>query len=164
MTEKDVNSVMRIQAECYVSSILETEEVIRGRLSGFHETAWVAEDAQGVCGYLLAYKSRAGKITPLGALFDKLDDVDCITLHDLAVSERVKGQGIGNGLARVALDYAIERGLPYSSLVSVQGSQPFWRKLGYEVLEAASSEQEANLMTYERRARYMVKKLAVSRK
>jgi hypothetical protein len=55
MTEKNIDSVMRIQAECYVSSILETAETFSGRLSGFHETAWVAEDAQGVCGYLVAY-------------------------------------------------------------------------------------------------------------
>lgn len=142
MTEADIGSVIHIQAECYVSSILEAEEVIRKRLRKFHETAWVAEDGWGIGAYLVAYRSPMGKITPLDNLFEEVDETDCLCLHDLAVSDRMKGQGIGDGLVAVALGYAMGIGLPYSSLVSVQNAQPFWRKFGYEVWAAVSPEQK----------------------
>ena len=160
MRERDVVSVMQIQAECYVSFIVESEETIRRRLSDFPDTAWVAENQSGICGYLVTYRSRVGNIAPLGSVFEQIADPDCLYLHDLAISERVKGQGLGGQLASLAFGYAIAKGLRYSALVSVQNSQPFWQRLGYEPWMDLSVEHTQNLKTYERQALYMVKTLA----
>lgn len=162
MSERDIGAVLRIQAECYVPHMVEADETIRLRLREFSDTAWVAEDARGICGYLVAYGSRMGKITPLGAMFARFDDADTFYLHDLAVAGRSKGQGVAQTLTRHALEYAAMHGYRFSALVSVQGSQAFWRRLGYEAWEAVLPDQRNNLQTYASHACYMVRQLAAT--
>ncbi|HJV53551.1 MAG TPA: GNAT family N-acetyltransferase [Noviherbaspirillum sp.] len=159
MAEADVASVMRVQSECYAPSMVEAEATLRLRLREFPETAWVAADGQGVCGYLVAYGSRLGKVTPLGAPFGRYDAPDALYLHDLAVSARAKGQGVAKQLVRAALEHAVLRGFLFSALVSVQGSQAFWRALGYVPWDSLRPDQRSNLLTYESRACYMVNRL-----
>ncbi|QDZ30688.1 GNAT family N-acetyltransferase [Noviherbaspirillum sp. UKPF54] len=159
MSGQDVAAVLRIQSACYAPSMVEAEETIRQRLREFPGTAWVAQDEQGICGYLVAYPSRVGNITPLGATFGKTDAADTLYLHDLAVAPRAKGQGVAKALAGCALEQARLRGLRFSALVSVQDSRAFWRALGYETWDALPPQQQACLLTYEGQACYMVKRL-----
>lgn len=163
MNEKDIAAVLQIQAENYVSSMVETETIVRCRLRDFPETAWVAEDAHTVCGYLVAYPSRVGHVTSLASGFETVDDADCLYLHDLAIAKRAKGQGMGRSLVQGAWDDALARGLRCSTLVSVQDSQRFWHALGYVVSDEMPDAQRVKLMTYDSPAHYMVKNLARTR-
>lgn len=159
MAEQDIPAVLAIQAECYASELLESAEIIRQRLLAFPELAWLAEDAAGVCAYLFGYRSRAGKVTPLGGAFAAPDDADCLYLHDLAVAARAAGRGIGPALVQRLLDQGRAARLRYSALVSVQDSQGFWRRQGYAEQAALDAEQRANLASYGVPALYMVKPL-----
>lgn len=157
MTENDISSVLAIQSECYVAEAIESEVTIRARLRIAPTCAWIAEDAQGTCAYLVGYPSELGKVTPLGNSFDISPLPTSLYLHDLAVSRRVAGQGVGSLLVRFAFESAQSMGLHHSSLVSVQNSAAFWRALGYREQALSDTVQAAHLGTYPTPACYMVK-------
>lgn len=159
MQEGDIPAVLRIQAQVYAAEVLEDEAVIRSRLQAFPQLAWVAEDADGVCAYLFAYHSRVGKVTPLDGEFEQYDEPNCLYLHDLAVAPRAGGRGVGPALVRRNLEQARSSRLRYSALVSVQDSETFWSRQGYEPHEALDSRQQAHLASYRIPAVYMVRSL-----
>lgn len=159
MTQDDVMSVLDVQAHCYAVAMQEDETTLRTRLATAPQSAWVAVDAAGVCAYLVAYPSSLGKITPLGACFDLTWAPDSLYLHDLAVSARAKGKGLGPALVRLAWSVGRDLGLGKSTLVSVQQSQGFWRRLGYEPVVPLQASQAANLATYLGVACYMARSL-----
>ena len=86
MRDTDVAAVYAIQTEAYTSELIEEQSLIQERLRSAPDTAWVAEDQQGVCAYLVAYPGKLGKITPLGAPFSVSAQADSLYLHDLAVA------------------------------------------------------------------------------
>lgn len=159
MSQADIPAVLAVQHECYELLTLEDEATIRARLDTSPDSAWVAEDDDGVCAYLVSYRSTLGKVTPLGGHFDVPPEPDCLYLHDLAITDRSKGSGMGSALVRFALEQAREEGLSYSSLVSVQGSSEFWKRLGYAAFTELDTTQQANLQSYVGLSWYMVKQL-----
>ena len=159
MQESDVPAVLMVQSECYEYLIQEDEATIRARFRTSPNTAWVAEDAYGVCAYLVAYRSCVGKVTPLGGHFDIPPNPDALYLHDLAIANRGKGSGLGAALIHQAWEQARAEGLNYSSLVSVQNSHAFWRRHGYRDFADLNAVQIAHLQSYAGHAWYMVKNL-----
>lgn len=140
----------------------EDEPTIRARLRLAPDSAWVVEDEEGVCAYLMCYRSTVGKVTPLNGLFEPATSGDALYLHDLAVSKRCKGRGAGRALAEHACRAAHAAGLDYAVLVSVQGSKEFWQRLGFAVWDGLTPAQAAILETYEGPAIYMVRQLSSS--
>ncbi len=157
MHQDDIPSVLLIQEECYPPAMVEAEAVIRSRLAASPDTSWVAQDADGICAYLFAYRSLLGKVTPLGGQFHAADNADSLYLHDLAVAKRANGRGIGPALVVFALESARREGLACSSLVSVQDTRGFWQRQGYAEYENADAEQRARLASYPGPCCYMVK-------
>lgn len=156
----DLPVVMAIQQGCYGSETVEAENVIRRRLAAAPDTAWVAENAGGVCAYLVGYRSKLGKLTPLGGDFEPVADGDSLYLHDLAVSAAAAGCGAGRALIEHAWAQGRRFGLKYSALVSVQDSRAFWQKRGYRVLVDLGAEQRQRLATYAGPSYYMVRELS----
>jgi ribosomal protein S18 acetylase RimI-like enzyme len=159
MHERDVPAILAIQSECYEYLIQEDEATIRARFHTSPNTAWVAEDVHGVCAYLVAYRSRVGKVTPLGGHFEIPSAPDSLYLHDLAIAGRGKGSGLGAALIHCAWEQARSEGLNYSALVSVQNSHAFWRRHGYRDFANLDAAESANLQSYAGHAWYMVKDL-----
>lgn len=95
MLAADIGAVLTIQADAYVGEVLEEEAVISARLDTAPDTAWVAQDKQGVQAYLVTYPSRLGLLTALGENFQCAADPDCLYLHDLAVAPAANGAGVG---------------------------------------------------------------------
>ncbi|TCS36045.1 ribosomal protein S18 acetylase RimI-like enzyme [Paucimonas lemoignei] len=160
MRPQDIPSVLRIQAECYAPAMVEDESTIRRRHEIAPDTAWVAEDEEGISAYLVAYRSSLGKITRLGGNFENSAAPNCLYFHDLAVAGRFRGQGAAGALAEFAWNEAQQDGLAYSSLVSVQDSRAYWEALGYRAYQELAQAQQANLNSYPGPAWYMVKSLA----
>jgi predicted N-acetyltransferase YhbS len=160
MDQGDVPDVIAIQAECYRPEIIEDEAAIRARLNLSPDTAWIAEDTDGVVAYLVAYCSDVGKVTPLGGIFPILTEARSLYLHDLAVSDRAKSSGVGMALIQLACAKAQTEGLEYSSLVSVQGSIAYWKKHGYEVWTFLEPDQRLHLHSYGDQGCYMVRRLS----
>jgi predicted N-acetyltransferase YhbS len=159
MQPTDMTAILTIQLECYAPMMVESEPVICARLAACADTAWVAEDQDGVCAYLVAYRSELGKITPLDSSFAHSTPANSLYLHDLAVATRSAGHKVGTRLVDLAYEKAVAEKLLYSCLVSVQGTEKFWQKLGFTIWENLTVAQAEALKTYQPPAYYMSKKL-----
>lgn len=156
----DLSAIHAIQAESYPPSMQEGMDVIRRRIDVATGTCWIALDDIGLCGYLFAYPSTLGAVTPLGGDFSIPPDADTLYLHDLAVSRRMAGRRVGNALFTLAMKNARPRNLHYSALVSVQGSREYWMRQGYQSSEPAPSDVVL-LSDYPADAVYMTKRLGM---
>lgn len=159
MTLSHLPAVMQIQAECYPAAMQEARALIAARLHASPGQCWIAVDDQGPCGYLFAYLSKRGLVTPLDGDFQPQPDPDCLYLHDLAVAVRANGRRIGQQLVACALAQPLTQSLSWSALVSVQDSTLFWERLGYRHGEPVDSRQALHLASYPAPARYMERAL-----
>lgn len=146
--EMDFPAIMAVQGEYYSGHFLEPEATLRARWLASSDTAWVAEDESGVCAYLFGYRSTLGKITSLRGMFEIAERPDTLYLHDLAISKRAVGRGVGTRLVRLAWLLARREGLKYSSLVSLAPARPFWERLGYREYALTDPEQLFRLEGY----------------
>jgi ribosomal protein S18 acetylase RimI-like enzyme len=160
MRPTDLRDVMRIQAEAYVDQMIESESVMAERLDAAPETCWIAESSNGACGYLMGYFSLAGEITPWGMGFSPKPHADLLYLHDLAISKRAAGNGLGPRLVNHAISEAKERNLRGAALVSVQDSKGFWQRLGFEKYLELTPAQRQSLASYHGQAFYMMQQFA----
>jgi len=156
MQREDVPAMLNIQAKCYPPSMNESAQALTARHECCGDTAWVAVDATGAVGaYLVAYRSRRGKVSCLGDAFAHEPQADVLYLHDLAIATEWRGRG----LARVLLDHArqqaLAQGLSGLSLVSVNDTVPFWRQQGFEPVADLSEAALAALATYDGPAVYL---------
>lgn len=154
---EDLNAVLRVQAACYGTAMQEPAAVVRARIEQAGDTAFAAVLAGNLCGYLFAYRSLLGKVTPLGGEFAPASAPDTLYLHDLAVSPRAAGLGIARALARHAGALARREALPWCALVSVQESQAFWERLGFQAARCEGPDARAALAGYPPVALYMAR-------
>lgn len=153
----DLDAVLRVQAECYGPAMQEPAGVIRARLAAAADTAFAASVGGVVLGYLFAYRSALGGVTPLGAAYAPAGAPDTLYLHDLAVSPRAAGRGLARALAGHALALARREALQWCALVSVQDSQRFWERLGYRAAPCRTVQARQALATYPPAALYMTR-------
>lgn len=159
MRTDDLPEILDIQLQVYSDALQETPETIEQRLTQVPDLALVAEDQQGICGYLFSYRSQQGAITPLDGLFVEPAHSDCLYLHDLAVAPRALKRGIGPSLVKHKLKLARQAGLQHCSLVSVQDSASFWQHLGFQTQNTINQQQASALESYGVPAVYMQKPL-----
>ena len=159
MRTDDLPQIMDIQLDVYSDALQETPEIIAQRLAQVPDLALVAEDQQGICGYLFSYRSQRGAITPLDGLFVEPEHSDCLYLKELAVAPRALKRGIGPSLVKHKLALARQAGLRHCSLVSVQDSAAFWQHLGFQTHNSISQQQATALESYGVPAVYMQKTL-----
>jgi ribosomal protein S18 acetylase RimI-like enzyme len=155
----DVDALLRIQAQCYGADFGEPREVFLQRLQSPLHCSWAAVQASTMVGYLAAYWSRPGAITPLHGGFASYADATVLYLHDMAVSPAVAGQGVARALLQAARTLARERGIRHTALVSVQGSQAYWERQGYAAVAVVDAAQQQHLASYGGGATYMVGKV-----
>lgn len=156
MTMDDIDATMRIQIECYSADLIEPKSLVTSRLQASPNHCYVCcDETNEPCAYMFAYMSKKGKVTPLEGEFVTPIGSDCIYLHDMAVSKSVSGRGVASKLARTLLNNSKDFGAVSAGLVSVQGSVPFWSKLGYVPMNLTDEEQIAHLDSYGVPAVYM---------
>lgn len=159
MQLRDLEAVIRIQAEAYIDEILETDEIIHARFTQTPDTSWVVERDGEVCGYLVGYQSVLGEVSPWGSEFLHKPESTALYLHDLAISKSAAGCGLGLLLVNHALMEARQRALRAAALVSVQNSKFFWQKLGFNECAQLDEIQQRNLASYSGPAIYMTREL-----
>lgn len=160
MAADDVAGMLAVQASAYGTDFLEDGATLLQRWQAAPATAWVAEDDAGLCGYLVAYPSKLGKVTALHGSFELPAAPDCLYLHDLAISPRAAGQGLAPALLLQAWAAAARLGLGWAALVSVQDSHGFWTRRGFAGHPGLATDQAARLTAYPGgTAVYMVRRL-----
>lgn len=151
----DLEGLMRVQEACYGLGYMESQEIYRARLASNAQRSLVAVQGDVVLGYLAAYHSNLGCITPLHGHFSASAEPDTLYLHDMAVSPECAGQGLASALFSAMLQEAQAWTPRYSALVSVQGSQGYWEHKGYTQYTSLTPEQANALRSYGEDAVYM---------
>lgn len=144
----DVPQLMLVQQNCYSEDLVESATVMAHRISAFSHTCWGYFVDQQLAGYLLAYPSVLGSITPLAAAFPVYSHTNCLYLHDMAISSDFRGQSLAPALLAHASMEAEKLGLEALALVAVQGAEGYWAKQGFAKVTNISAEQQAILDTY----------------
>lgn len=160
MDQADLAAVMAVQVACYPLHFHEPLVTLSARLQACPQTAWVATWAGQVCGYVVGYRSRYGWVAPLGSGFIDHPSADCGYLHDLAILPNMTGQGVAAQLLAAYWTSMQADRLSYSALVSVQDSQFFWQRYGYQPTSLPTEGARLALSSYGEGAVYMVKALA----
>lgn len=145
--------IVRIQAEVYVDIEPESVETLRSKWHNSPQCCFLSTTEQGVCAYLLAHAWHSNSppklyvpapVAPLG---------DVLFIHDLAVSNRAAGMGVGKQMVKHLLENAKARGFRGALLVAVQNSVPFWQKFGFAQVSvpaaSASYGADAQVMSSE---------------
>jgi GNAT superfamily N-acetyltransferase len=148
LSARDVPQLMRVQQNCYSEELVESAAVMSERVSAFTDTCWGCFIDQQMAGYLLAYPSVLGSITPLAAPFPLYQNTNCLYLHDMAISSDFRGQSLAPALLAYAGIEAKKLGLQALALVAVQGAEGYWAKQGFVKVTEISAEQQAILDTY----------------
>ena len=144
----DVPQLMLVQQNCYSEELVESAAVMSERISAFSQTCWGYFIEQQMAGYLLAYPSVLGSITPLAATFPQYQNTNCLYLHDMAISSDFRGQSLAPKLLAHASTEAEKMELKALALVAVQGAEGYWAKQGFVKVTAITAEQQAILDTY----------------
>ena len=148
LSASDVPQLMLVQQNCYAEELVESAAVMADRISAFSQTCWGYFVDQQMAGYLLAYPSVLGSITPLAAAFPVYQNTNCLYLHDMAISSDFRGQSLAPKLLAHATTEARKLGLQALALVAVQGAEGYWAKQGFVTVTNITAEQQAILDTY----------------
>ena len=125
--------ILRIQAEVYTDIAPESLETLRSKWLNSPTYCMQGETEQGVCAYLLAHAWHSDSPPKLYQPAPAAPHGDVLFIHDLAVSTRAAGMGMGTQMVTHLLIAAKARGFRKALLVAVQNSVPFWQKLGFEL-------------------------------
>jgi len=133
LTAADAPSLVRVQAACYGPALLESQALYARRLASPAQqcSLGVRADGDALLAYLAAYWSVRGAVTPLHGDFKAREEADTLYLHDMAVLPAQAGRGLAQALLQAASRAARARGVYRAALVSVQGTEAFWRRQGF---------------------------------
>jgi predicted N-acetyltransferase YhbS len=131
--------ILKVQDEAYIDIITEEGDILKSKWEASPDTCFVFQSEHNTIeGYVLSHPWGADKPPKL---FEKhASDASMCTLflHDLAVSKKVRGLGVGKQLAARCLAAAKHYQFKRILLVSVQGSEGFWSDLGFNVVDDTS--------------------------
>ncbi|WP_051303625.1 GNAT family N-acetyltransferase [Comamonas composti] len=159
LTHADLGGLAQVQLACYGSDYVESTEVFARRLSCAANCSLAVERGGRVLAYLAAYRSLLSKVTPMHGDFEAVARPDTLYLHDMAVHPEAAGQGLARALLGPLMEKARAQGLLHTALVSVQGSQGYWERHGYQVQALGDAAQLRHLHSYGEHALYMSKGL-----
>jgi GNAT superfamily N-acetyltransferase len=151
-TFADVDAICVIEREVH-PLLQERPEVHGEKIRLFAEGCCVLVDGASVLGYAAAYPWRLDDIPLMDTLFGTLPAAtDCMFIHDVALLPVARGRGYGRPFVERIAGLALGRNLTRLALVSVYGTVPVWRTLGFEIETAVP---RAKFKAYGETARYM---------
>lgn len=157
LTTLDLPSVEAIAAAVH-PDFPEAIALFAERLRLYPDGARFLELGGVPAGYLISHPWHARAVPALNVLVGAMPpDAATYYMHDLALLNKARGTGAAAMIVGAMIGHARAMGFPSLSLVAVNGSQPFWYKHGFRVVNAP--ELADKLASYEPAARFMVKSL-----
>lgn len=134
LSPANLPEVLRIQAECYCTELLECAESFSNKLALYPDGCVGAWADGSLCGYLFAHPWRMGEIVHLDSNSYVIpSDANGMYVHDLAVAPAARGKQVARQLLGRLVAAADKRDLNRFALVAVQNSEPFWARWGFAV-------------------------------
>ena len=131
LSAHDLPSIMSVQEVCYQPSLIEPAEALLSKMLLFPMGAWGCFCDGELAAYMICIPAEG--IVPLGRPTNSLPSrPDRLYIHDLAVHLAHRGRCLATRLIVKAEDTASWFGHKHLALVSVQGTERFWSKQGFE--------------------------------
>ncbi len=113
----------------------EAPQVFEEKLQLFPHGCFVLQGADAVPdGYCFSHPWMRGLPPALDRLLGQLPPrPDTYFIHDLAINEALRGQGLAARLLPVMTTVAKRYGLGHMTLIAVNTSEEFWRRAGFAV-------------------------------
>jgi hypothetical protein len=136
----------------------EDAEIFAERQRLYPDGARLLELGNIPSGYIISHPWTFKSLPALNARLGAIPkDASTYYLHDLALLNKARGTGAAAMIVGDMINHARAMGFSNVSLVAVNGSQPFWHKHGFRVVDVP--ELGEKLASYEPAARFMVKPL-----
>ncbi|WP_185234353.1 GNAT family N-acetyltransferase [Teredinibacter franksiae] len=137
--EDNWGGILEIQDEAYHEVGPEDLDVLKSKKSVSPETCFVCVSDQGdALGYLLAHPWSGSGPPKLFEPLPYIGHSDSLFLHDMAVSSRSMGQGIGRSMMAKLIKVAELKGVKRITLVAIQGADSFWSLLGFKAISGTN--------------------------
>ena len=131
MRVNDLDAVVRIQREAYGDDYQESAEVLGHKLRLAPEACWFAEYEGVGLGYVFAHPWAAGVPRLHAPIAHIPSNADQGFLHDLAVSPRARGAGVGGRLFERVRMWSRGAGHSALGLVALADAVAYWSALGF---------------------------------
>lgn len=146
MTAQDLDRVQELADRIHLDHP-EDPEVFAERLALYPQGCHVLEEDGRIVGYAIAHPWRFGEPPPLNSQLRAIPtDADTYYLHDVALLPRGRGKGLAAQGAELIAEHARAAGFANMSLVAVNNSQTFWKRLGFRV--ASVPGLDTKLLSY----------------
>jgi GNAT superfamily N-acetyltransferase len=129
-----VPEIQTLEAICYPleSGLRESTEAFAAKITASPDTCFMFQGPSGVHAYLISVPCSLHALPALDApSYDVPAQCDALYLHDLCVHPGQRGKKLGERMTEAAFRRAAELGLKTVLLIAVQGSGPYWAKLGF---------------------------------
>lgn len=126
--------ILELQSEAYTDIEPESLETLKSRRDVSPDLCFVYSVDGDIAAYILAHGWHS-EFPP--KLFQPLKPDtrgDILLIHDLAVSGRHTGSGIGRILAQHVLQSEKSHQYRKALLVSIQDSQDLWKRMGFNII------------------------------
>jgi len=151
----DWPSIIKIQHEAYTDILPESELILQSKSIQSPETCLVATKKNvDVIGYCLSHPWAPDSSPALYLDFKIQANLKNLYIHDLAISHKAIKQGIAGSLCNNIISIAKKKDFKSITLVSIQNSENFWSKFGFEI-----NTQIIPSSTYGENAKFMQLKL-----
>jgi GNAT superfamily N-acetyltransferase len=135
ITDTDWDTIVALESRAYTAlGLSEGRAALRSRADASPGTCFVLDVGSRPAGYLLAlpypsfgYPDLARTETPALPVRSARN----LHLHDIVVTERLRGRGLGQRLLNHLTLTACSRGFERISLIAVGHSEPFWSARGF---------------------------------
>lgn len=102
----DLDSILDVQSRCYQNVPLECREVLWEKMWLSPDGCYVAEMDSACVGYVLAHPWMFLDPPGINSQLKTIpENADCFYIHDLAVSEEGRGQGLGGRLLELTIKW-----------------------------------------------------------
>ncbi len=129
------DEIFHIQEEAYRELGSEELSVLKNKQEYSPSTCLVLlSKANEVQGYLLAHPWSGNEPPKLFKMLPNVTDLDRLYLHDMAISSKFRGTGLGAKLVKHLFSIVKAQQLNKISLVAVQHSCGFWANNGFNVV------------------------------
>ncbi len=153
----DIKSLARIADKIH-PDLLENDEVFAERVKLFPEGCLGLVEGKGneLCGYVISHPIRRLQPPALNSLLGKIaSDANQYYIHDLAILPELRGRGLAQEC--ITKLFAIAKRYPTTCLISVYGTQQFWRHFGFVPVQIDDVFQK-KLLDYGDDATYLERK------
>ncbi len=159
MRVADLSAVARVAAVVH-PLYPEADAVFAERLRLYPAGSRVlVDDAGDIEGYVASHPWMQKSIPTLDSLLGAVPrDADTYYIHDIALMPAARGHGAAQSCVAALAAHAAAAGFATISIVAIAGTQAFWEKQGFRVVDVPALT--AKLASYDSSARYMQRLLA----